>query len=108
MSTPRVSIIITNFNYAGFLPEAIESALAQDYPDCEVLVLDEPTYALDGPGRRALIEALAAWPGGLVVASHDEEFLEAVAFDRVVTLGDGSAPGPSPRLLDELHGDVER
>jgi hypothetical protein len=28
MSTPRVSIIITNFNYAGFLPEAIESALA--------------------------------------------------------------------------------
>lgn len=66
-------------------------------PACEVLVLDEPTYALDGPGRRALMEALAAWPGGLVVASHDEEFLEAVAFDRVVTLGDGSATATAGR-----------
>lgn len=39
--TPLVSIIITNYNYAAFLPEAIESALAQDYPRCEVIVLDD-------------------------------------------------------------------
>lgn len=38
---PLVSIIITNFNYANFLAEAIESALAQDYPNYEVIMIDD-------------------------------------------------------------------
>lgn len=36
-----VSIIINNFNYAPFLVDAIESALAQDYPQVEVIVVDD-------------------------------------------------------------------
>jgi glycosyltransferase involved in cell wall biosynthesis len=36
-----VSIIITSYNYARFLPAAIESALAQRYPQIEVLVVDD-------------------------------------------------------------------
>jgi hypothetical protein len=36
-----VSIIITNHNYARFLPDAIESALAQTHPDCQVVVVDD-------------------------------------------------------------------
>jgi glycosyltransferase involved in cell wall biosynthesis len=35
-----VSIVITSYNYARYLPHAIESALAQDYVPLEVLVLD--------------------------------------------------------------------
>jgi hypothetical protein len=35
------SIIITNHNYARFLPEAIASALAQTHPACEVIVVDD-------------------------------------------------------------------
>ena len=35
------SIIITNYNYGQFLAEAIESALAQTYPQVEVIVIDD-------------------------------------------------------------------
>ncbi len=37
----RVSIIIPVFNGAAFLGEAIASALAQTYPDCEIIVVDD-------------------------------------------------------------------
>jgi glycosyltransferase involved in cell wall biosynthesis len=37
----RVSVIIDNFNYANFLEAAIESALAQTYSNCEVIVVDD-------------------------------------------------------------------
>lgn len=35
------SIIIDNYNYARFLGEAIESALAQTYPHTEIIVVDD-------------------------------------------------------------------
>jgi glycosyltransferase involved in cell wall biosynthesis len=38
---PLVSIIITNHNYASFLPLAIESALGQTYPRTQVVVVDD-------------------------------------------------------------------
>jgi glycosyltransferase involved in cell wall biosynthesis len=41
MSRPLVSIVVLCHNYARFLPEAIESALAQDYPEVEVIVIDD-------------------------------------------------------------------
>lgn len=41
MTTPLVSIVVLCHNYGRFLPEAIESALGQDYPSLEVLVVDD-------------------------------------------------------------------
>ncbi len=38
---PLVSIIVNNYNYERFLPEAIDSALAQSYERTEVLVVDD-------------------------------------------------------------------
>lgn len=38
---PLVSIIITNYNYAGFLANAVDSALHQLYPLVEVIVVDD-------------------------------------------------------------------
>ena len=35
------SIIVTSYNYERFLRETIESALAQTYPDTEVIVVDD-------------------------------------------------------------------
>jgi glycosyltransferase involved in cell wall biosynthesis len=40
MDSPLVTVIITAFNYAHMLGTAIDSALAQDYPNLEVLVVD--------------------------------------------------------------------
>jgi len=38
---PLVSILINNYNYARFLSDAIDSALAQTYPNIEVIVVDD-------------------------------------------------------------------
>ncbi len=55
-------------------------------PSVEALVLDEPTFGLDLVGQRALVRALRAWPGGLVIASHDRSFLAEVGVERTIEL----------------------
>jgi ATPase subunit of ABC transporter with duplicated ATPase domains len=55
-------------------------------PAPELLVLDEPTQDLDFVGLAALEAALAAWPGGLLVVSHDPEFLDAIGVSRSLEL----------------------
>ena len=37
----KLSVLINNFNYARYLDAAIESALGQDFPDFEVVVVDD-------------------------------------------------------------------
>jgi glycosyltransferase involved in cell wall biosynthesis len=37
----KVSILINNYNYARFVAQAVDSALAQTYSDCEVIVVDD-------------------------------------------------------------------
>ncbi|MEU6975297.1 ABC-F family ATP-binding cassette domain-containing protein [Streptomyces sp. NPDC046371] len=53
----------------------------------DVLLLDEPTNNLDLFARRRLYEAVDAWPGVLIVVSHDRELLERV--DQIADLRDG-------------------
>lgn len=38
---PLVSVIVPAYNYAEYLPQAIDSALAQDWPSLEVIVVDD-------------------------------------------------------------------
>ncbi|MFI7382244.1 ABC-F family ATP-binding cassette domain-containing protein [Streptomyces sp. NPDC049813] len=61
------------------------AALLLRRPD--VLLLDEPTNNLDLYARRRLYAAVEAWPGVLVVVSHDRELLDRV--DRIADLRDG-------------------
>ena len=56
-----------------------------------VLLLDEPTNDLDLDTLRALESMLDAWPGTLVVVSHDRAFLERTVEDVVVLDGRGHA-----------------
>ena len=37
----RVSVIIPTYNYSQFILDAIKSALAQDIPDLEIIVVDD-------------------------------------------------------------------
>lgn len=60
--------------------------LFQRTPMLETLILDEPTYSLDLLGRRALTAALKAWPGGLLVASHDLDFLDEIGIEQWLRL----------------------
>ncbi len=54
-----------------------------------VLLLDEPTNDLDVDTLTALEDLLDAWPGTLVVVSHDRYFVERVCDDVYALMGDG-------------------
>jgi ATPase subunit of ABC transporter with duplicated ATPase domains len=54
-----------------------------------LLLLDEPTNNLDPMSRTATGEALAAWPGTMIVVSHDREFVRALTPDRVLVMPEG-------------------
>jgi ATP-binding cassette subfamily F protein 3 len=55
-----------------------------------MLILDEPTNHLDVDAREALIQALNAYQGAVVVVSHDRHMLETTA-DRLVLVDGGTA-----------------
>ncbi|MFF7986515.1 ABC-F family ATP-binding cassette domain-containing protein [Streptomyces sp. NPDC007901] len=61
------------------------AALLLRRPD--VLLLDEPTNNLDLYARRRLYAAVTAWPGVLIVVSHDRELLDLV--DQIADLRSG-------------------
>jgi ATPase subunit of ABC transporter with duplicated ATPase domains len=53
----------------------------------DILLLDEPTNNLDLDVRRRLYDAVASWPGVMVIVSHDRELLELV--DQIADLSGG-------------------
>jgi ATP-binding cassette subfamily F protein uup len=65
-----------------------------------VLLLDEPTNDLDIETLNVLEDFLDAWPGTLVVVSHDRYFLERVTDSVWALLGDGQL-SMLPRGVDE-------
>jgi ATPase subunit of ABC transporter with duplicated ATPase domains len=68
-------------------------------PPAQLLVLDEPTNNLDMASVDQLIEALTGYRGGLLVVSHDEQFLRRLDVTRELHLADGQLTiTEAPRL----------
>lgn len=58
-------------------------------PPAQLLVLDEPTNNLDMTSVDQLVEALSGYRGGLLVVSHDDEFVRRLDVSRKLHLADG-------------------
>ena len=63
-----------------------------------LLLLDEPTNNLDPGSRAATAGALSAWPGTMVIVSHDTDFVRQLAPDRVLLMPEAD--------LDYWHDDL--
>ncbi|NIA70285.1 ABC-F family ATP-binding cassette domain-containing protein [Pelagibius litoralis] len=61
--------------------------MSRDAP--HVLILDEPTNHLDVDSRQALIQALGAFEGAVILVSHDPHLIELTA-DRLWLVADGA------------------
>ncbi|MEO1132753.1 MAG: glycosyltransferase family 2 protein [Cyanobacteria bacterium J06639_1] len=103
-SSPLVSIIINNYNYQQFLPEAIDSALNQTYQSIEVIVVDDGSTdnskeVIDSYGHRitsifqtnskqgaALNCGFAACRGDLVMFLDADDYLLPEAVARIVAV----------------------
>ena len=64
-----------------------------------MLILDEPTNHLDVDAREALVQALNAYEGAVVIVSHDRHMIELTA-DRLVLVDGGEANEFSGSLDD--------
>ncbi|MBO0787200.1 MAG: ABC-F family ATP-binding cassette domain-containing protein, partial [Actinobacteria bacterium] len=63
----------------------------------DVLLLDEPTNNLDLAARERLYAAVAAWPGLMLIVSHDRELLELAGQTGELRAGPGGRSGPVGR-----------
>jgi ATPase subunit of ABC transporter with duplicated ATPase domains len=54
-----------------------------------VLMLDEPTNNLDPASRAEVLDALRTYRGAVVLVTHDEGAVEALAPERLILLPDG-------------------
>jgi ATP-binding cassette subfamily F protein 3 len=66
-----------------------------------IMVLDEPTNHLDIEARAALIEAIAAYDGAVILVSHDRHLIETSA-DQLWLVADGRV-APFEGDLDEYE-----
>ncbi len=78
--------------------------ITRDAP--HLLILDEPTNHLDVDARQALVQALNAYSGAVILISHDRHMVELTA-DRLVLVDEGTAreyPGSIEDYIDFVLG----
>ena len=73
--------------------------ITRDAP--HLLILDEPTNHLDVDAREALVQALNAYRGAVILISHDRHMVELTA-DRLVLVDDGTAREYSGSIEDYI------
>ena len=73
----------------------------------DVLALDEPTNHLDAPTIEWLETRLSAWPGALLVVTHDRYFLDRVA-TRILEVDRGKVHAYEGSYADFLIAQAQR
>lgn len=101
--SPLVSIIINNYNYERFLPEAIDSSLRQTYPNTQVIVVDDCStdnsrdviasygeriisilHQENGKQAAALNSGFSASHGEIILFLDADDYLLPTAVERIV------------------------
>jgi glycosyltransferase involved in cell wall biosynthesis len=104
LTAPRISILINNHNYARFLSQSIDSALAQTYQGVQVVVVDDassdesaavigrygdrivPVFQQTNGGQAAAINAgFRACTGEIILLLDSDDYLYPQAVERVVS-----------------------
>ena len=92
---PLISVILNNYNYDRYLADAIDSALDQQYPNIEVIVVDDgstdgsrkvirsygakilPIFQANGGQAAAINSGYRASSGDIVIFLDSDDLLEA-------------------------------
>jgi ATPase subunit of ABC transporter with duplicated ATPase domains len=88
---------------AGVLSGGEKTRLALSTLVCSganVLLLDEPTNNLDPVSREQVLDAIARYPGAIVLVTHDPGAVTALKPDRAILLPDGVEDAWSDDLLE--------
>ena len=101
MRSPRVSVVINNYNYADYVGQAIESVLAQTGADVECVVVDDGStdesrtiiggyagvkqvYKSNGGQLSAVQAGVAQASGDIIVCLDSDDFLHPQACREIV------------------------
>ena len=82
---PKVSICIPTYNYRHYLPDALDSALIQDFTDIEVVVVDN----CSDDGTPELVEAYCRRDSRIVFHRNARNFGMTANFNRAMELARG-------------------
>lgn len=105
----RLSIVINNYNYAHFLSAAIDSALAQSWPNVEVIVVDDGSSddsrsVIEEYGER--VRALFKPNGGQASAMNAGAQLATGSIVLFLDADDCLRPQACKRIATRWRGDV--
>lgn len=99
-AAPRISIVINNYNYGRFISNALESAVRQDYPNVEVIAVDDgstddsrevigrfpqvqPLFKENGGQTSCVRAALERITGELTIILDSDDMLQPDACSRI-------------------------
>jgi Glycosyl transferase family 2 len=94
VSSPRVSVIITVFNYASLVGSAIRSVAASDFTDYEIVIIDDASTDDSGSSIRTALRAVP-WVAATVVTRSRNQGLASAR-----NLGVEMAQGEFVFILD--------